>query len=278
MCVCVSRDSISACWKTPLNDRDPHQIAGFIFFCRVLPPHHWWPNLYCCWDFLSHAHTFIPYHAQTFTPHPTHTHIYIYTYAYTVTNNNITYLYIFTICHISIYITHINAHSDTDIHLLWISWVVNRPPGRSGGLVQLTAGRGDSQRPPAKDGADRGPGTPKYQRLIDIACWILGYFAFFLATSCSFSKIIYGWIWQTQEWNCGWIMIGFTTFLAGYRVTPPHIVGFHLYTWLLVNPFFLAWVFHFTSHKMGVIIWSALAFLVPEFCFKGGNLQENPIF
>ena len=117
--------------------------------------------------------------ANIHAPPHTHTYIYIYTYAYTVTNNNITYLYIFTICHISIYITHINAHSDTDIYLLWISWVVNRPPGRSGGLVQLTAGRGDSQRPPAKDGADRGPGTPKYQRLIDIACWILGYFAFF---------------------------------------------------------------------------------------------------
>ena len=139
----------------------------------------------------THIHSYLTMRKHS-RPTP-HTHIYIYTYAYTVTNNNITYLYIFTICHISIYITHINAHSDTDIYLLWISWVVNRPPGRSGGLVQLTAGRGDSQRPPAKDGADRGPGTPKYQRLIDIACWILGYFAFFfLATSCSFSKIIYG--------------------------------------------------------------------------------------
>lgn len=91
---------------------------------------------------------------------------------------------------IYIYITHINAHSDADIYLLWVSWVVNRPPGRSGGLVQLTAGRGDSQRPPAKDGADWGPGTPKYQKLIEIACWILGWFVF-LATSCSFSKINY---------------------------------------------------------------------------------------
>ena len=133
----------------------------------------------------------IPYHAQTFTPHPTHTSIYTYIYIYIYIYIHIriycnqqqyyilSYLQYVSICHISIYITHINAHSDTDIYLLWISWVVNRPPGRSGGLVQLTAGRGDSQRPPAKDGADRGPGTPKCQRLIDIACWILGYFVFF---------------------------------------------------------------------------------------------------
>ena len=192
MCVCVSRDSISACWKTPLNDFSYWQNWDFegstsdcwlcFFFVGCFPLTINGP-IYIVVGIFYRTHTLPCANIHA----PPHTHIYIYTYIYIhiriYCNQQqyyiLSYLQYVSICHISIYITHINAHSDTDIYLLWISWVVNRPPGRSGGLVQLTAGRGDSQRPPAKDGADRGPGTPKCQRLIDIACWILGYFVFF---------------------------------------------------------------------------------------------------